>query len=777
MSTIQQKIDELVECGNSYFDKKSLIESLVEYSRALDLFDLLEKYYKVQKHEILVRCAVCYDLLGNSIKAENFIDKALDIIPNLSFLLLYKSVLLLVNGQTEKANIMLIKYKQISMGKNSLIYETFKLLYYYIMELDHPVLLKEINETVSNYKTNSILLLLRASVNLKLFYLKYPNQISGKDEFVSFTTDSKLTVNDINAFNYTNSTFNKVSPSNIQSNPCSNNNTPQNKNNSNIESPDLTKLKESDQNYIQFKQDLDEINNNEPKETAEFLLREGISIDTLTKLFFLSIPEMEEVEPKKLIQYKTLFSGMKIFYVLFKAVKLLKVKIQKKRLKKEYSYQLQQLKSLPTGSNSANLNAIDEVNFANLSNITKYNPNNQTNFSIIKEINANIRSEYEDKVISLYSSAFFSNINLTRKELETNSSINLGSLGIFSNANLSKKGSEGSNNNSAIAQQNNQEDEEKVNLRSQSYNKAIQEKIYQNFFFKNKFYCHSNLNKRIIKNYNKANIAESLLFKTNQTYSNNSNSINCKRSNKGKQNQNSGVGKSGNVNSTNMVSGINVTTNNNSNNINENVPNLGSFLENVKIYSKDNKNIMIENNQEKVNFLFKELSIFDSNNITGNDYLNASVKRKNRTNNSDFNDETINRNTFSSSKIVQNNNKQHYSLNNSGQQNQTNLSGNLKKNNSTLEMKCEVIKDVKSNLTRIPINKLMFSNSSSSNNKINDSNLTDRKSVIQMHEKSFKGLNCNELINSEEKLEMQDTSQSISIINNIRNDLSKPNKK
>jgi hypothetical protein len=640
MTMTQSKIDELVESANSFFDKRNLIESLVEYSRAIDQFDLLDKYYKVQKHEILVRCAVCYDLLGNFTKSEIYVNKALELIPNVPFLLLYKAVLLLVNGLTEKANLMLIKYKQITMGKCALTYETFRLLFYYIMELDHPVLLKEINEIANVYPLNSILLLLRASVNLKIFYTKYPEMFAYKDEFCTFNANdnSKITVNDLNIINNTQSTF-RLKQSKIIEKENSNkrlnegNNIQEsggfdNINNFNkekdkkIKENEITKLKDTDSNYIQFKSDINEINTKESKETAEFLLREGISVENLTKLYFLSVPEMEEVEPKKLINYKSLFTGLKVFYVIFKAIKLLKVKILKKRLKTNYSNQIKQASISKTENNSSNLNAVEEFfKLEKSTDLTKENTSSNTysvsnlgitnNFAsrnnsenIIKDL----KSEYEEKVLCLFKSPFFNNINLTRKEVLENSSFfnlntSISNLNNVNNSNFqnnqSKKSSSNSNNNSAVLKNQvvenssysknlkNNNSLDNSNSKRQAF---IKERVNINFFSKNKYYCNSNLNKKIIKYYNQSKSGDnSLLFKTNQTYSNHSHNTN-KKMNNSKQN-------------------INIQQQQNIQNPNYNNLITNNILENIKIVKKNNKNIMIENNQEKVRFTYSLITI------------------------------------------------------------------------------------------------------------------------------------------------------------------------
>lgn len=580
MLSFQNKIDSLIESGNSYFDKRSLVESLVEYSRALDLYDIMDRYYKVQKHEILVRCGICYDLLGNTIKAEYYIDKALEIIPNLPFIILYKAVLLLVNGNTEKANILLIKYKQITMGKSELTYETFKLIFYYIMELDHPVLLKEINETAEKFPLNSILLLLRASVNLKLFYTKYPSISSIKEEVMTLNIDnSKITMHDIGIAG-TSQVYNK-SPTEKE---------PRSK-----EEKTALAIKEKDNNYINFKDDVNRINNIESKETAEFLLREGISSESLTKLFFLSIPEMEEVEPKKLSEYKSFFYGFKTFFLLFKSIKLLKASINKRKIKKEYADKILRISnaSIDTQTVSNHYDLAKTTNYTTQTPMQSENYNQGSLISLQNNISTKeLLLEYQNKIKSIYDGAFMNNLIEDTDCSELSSYIQ----DISKTLNSENQNHHLPNNNNRT-----------TNIETSKDSLKTKEKIIsENLFIKKKYYCHSNINRRLIRYYNNTQKENSLIFKTNQTYSQNSNSRTEKKESRkaSKKHNNSNQRDSQKDNNSNNITNMTNTTynsnNNNSNIMMMNKQDKSNLNEEIKIINRENKRIRIENNQEKV---------------------------------------------------------------------------------------------------------------------------------------------------------------------------------
>ena len=304
MQNIQNRIDRLVFSGNNEFvEQRNVIAALIDYSRSLDLFDFLDRSYKIQIHEILVRIAICYDILGNYSKTIEYINKSLTIINNVGSLILYKSVLLQNLGRSDEAQKILIKYKQISGKKNIELYETFRLVFFHTLGLEKEVLLFEINEYLGKYKKNAVILYLRAMV-----YFDFSNCVNKRD-------------NDY---------------------------------------------------YNKYEEDIKEATELEPTDT-EYLVREGITNENLTKLFFMILPDMDYYQPKPLVNYSTFHSGFKLFYVIFKAIKMLRIKVEKKRLKRFYNNKLKQFRNVKN-DNSESSN--------NYSNNSLYNQKNQDDDSI-----------------------------------------------------------------------------------------------------------------------------------------------------------------------------------------------------------------------------------------------------------------------------------------------------------------------------------------------------------------------------------------------------------
>jgi hypothetical protein len=326
---MQNKIDRLISNGNSEFsEQRNVISALVEYSRCLDLFDLLDRSYKVQLHEVLVRIAICFDILGNFQKTLDYLNRALQIVPNAGSLILYKSVLLQTLGKTDEAQKILIKFKQISGKKQMDLYETFRLVFYYSMNLEKDVLLREINEFIEKYQKNAVVLYLRAMI-----YLDLSNNNKGT------------------ATNH--------------------------------------KKQQNSEYVLKHEKDLKEAMSIEPHDT-EFLIKDGITNENLTKLFFMIIPEMDYYQPRSLVNYSTFHCGLKLFYVLFKAVKILKIKIEKKRLKQYYNNKLKlykkksEVKGVSENSDNSSSNIGNNYSNSNTSAITP--PNNSEGG---KEISAN----------------------------------------------------------------------------------------------------------------------------------------------------------------------------------------------------------------------------------------------------------------------------------------------------------------------------------------------------------------------------------------------------
>jgi len=324
---MQNKIDRLISNGNSEFsEQRNVISALVEYSRCLDLFELLDRSYKVQLHEVLVRIAICFDILGNFQKTLEYLNKALQIVPNAGSLILYKSVLLQTLEKTEEAQKILIKFKQISGKKQMDLYETFRLVFYYSMQLEQDVLLREINEFLDKYTKNAVVLYLRAMIFLDL-------------------------------------------------------------SNNKANAPNQKKNQNNDY-FLKHEKDLKEAMSIEPHDT-EFLIKDGITNDNLTKLFFMIIPEMDYYQPRSLVNYSTFHCGLRLFYVLFKTVKILKIKMEKKRLKVFYNNKLKLYKKkTETKAVCDNSDNSKDNTYYNSSSV-----NQQINIEVGKDLTANYISE------------------------------------------------------------------------------------------------------------------------------------------------------------------------------------------------------------------------------------------------------------------------------------------------------------------------------------------------------------------------------------------------
>jgi len=56
------------------------------------------------------------------------------------------------------------------------------------------------------------------------------------------------------------------------------------------------------------------------------LISEGVTRNNLTKLFFMVLPEMDDYQPKVLVDYSNFFCGFKQFYIIFRFIKRIKKK-------------------------------------------------------------------------------------------------------------------------------------------------------------------------------------------------------------------------------------------------------------------------------------------------------------------------------------------------------------------------------------------------------------------------------------------------------------------
>ena len=156
---IQLKIDNLItnmstNCTNEY---KNEITAVISYSHCLDLFEFLNIFSAIQKNEILFQLTLIYDMIGYSQISLEYIDEALSLIPNVPTIILYKSALYASLKQMEDAQKWLLKYKYL-IGEDdyqNYIYSSVRVAYFYLLDYEENILLREINIIENKYKKYS----------------------------------------------------------------------------------------------------------------------------------------------------------------------------------------------------------------------------------------------------------------------------------------------------------------------------------------------------------------------------------------------------------------------------------------------------------------------------------------------------------------------------------------------------------------------------------------------------------------------------------------------
>ena len=235
MQNIQNKIDRLIQSANSEFSKQNnVVSALVLYSRAFNLMKYISRYDKIQLHEILVRMAISWDILGNYESALDCLSKALEQISNVSNLLIYKSVLeRSLNKQKDSISDLQKYHKILRLSNNDInLYLIFKIVYQYINgDYERDEIINQIDDYFDKFKQCTILLFLRAKMN----YEK--------------ASEIKRSLNKDNEKDY--------------------------------------------RIYIKrYENDISTANQIETNDTA-CLIRDGITGNNLTKLFFMILPEMD----------------------------------------------------------------------------------------------------------------------------------------------------------------------------------------------------------------------------------------------------------------------------------------------------------------------------------------------------------------------------------------------------------------------------------------------------------------------------------------------------
>ena len=271
MQSIQNKIDKFIQQGNQAFSEENrVIEALIKYSRAYELYNYLDRKYKVQIHEVLVRIAICWDVLGNYVLAYENLCKSLIIIPKIKVLIVYKTAL------------------EFSLNKNKEAYETLELF----------------NKICQHSKY--VYLYYLFSIIFK--YIEYDN-----DKTINYENQIKL-LEDINKYfsNYGKGTVLLYIRSKIYNNLSN-----------------WAKLKNKNELYHEYsnkrEEDIKSAKNIDKIDT-NCLITEGVTRNNLTKLFFMVLPEMDDYQPKVLVDYTNFFCGFQQFYTIFRFLKKIKKK-------------------------------------------------------------------------------------------------------------------------------------------------------------------------------------------------------------------------------------------------------------------------------------------------------------------------------------------------------------------------------------------------------------------------------------------------------------------
>ena len=364
MQNIQNKIDRLIQSANSEFSKQNnVVSALVLYSRAFNLMKYISRYDKIQLHEILVRMAISWDILGNYESALDCLSKALDQISNVSNLLIYKSVLeRSLNKQKDSISDLQKYHKILRLSNNDInLYLIFKIVYQYINgDYERDEIINQINDYFDKFKQCTILLFLRAKMN----YEK--------------ASEIKRSLNKDNEKDY--------------------------------------------RIYIKrYENDISTANQIETNDTA-CLIRDGITGNNLTKLFFMILPEMDYYQPKPLVNYTRFQSGFKLFYVLKKVCKIFNLKIKKRKIKEYYVDKIKKVKYKYTKNGkiknilqySNNSLLSDKSMNKSTSKSKSKSPVDATGRNINKEEEEikRLKLDYETNVRRLYKSSFLKSKNL-----------------------------------------------------------------------------------------------------------------------------------------------------------------------------------------------------------------------------------------------------------------------------------------------------------------------------------------------------------------------------
>ena len=276
---IQSRIDNIIK--NTNLNNQLILQEdyndikiLIYYSHCLDLFDFLGKFSKVQLNETLIQIALIYDKLGDSLQSLEYVDESLNIIPNVPSIILFKSGLFATMGRFDEAQKYMIKYKYL-IGEDiygNYIYSTIRLVYYYLLEYEENIILREISIVEKKFLDNFD--------NVIIYYIKSKilHKLSEK--------------------------FHKI---------------------------DKARSTLYEKESIQNK----ELVYNNRKIDADYLYERDINKENVTKIIIMINPNLTLNKPKALIEYNFKFhSGFGLFFTLFEIVKIIKLNILKIKYQK-----------------------------------------------------------------------------------------------------------------------------------------------------------------------------------------------------------------------------------------------------------------------------------------------------------------------------------------------------------------------------------------------------------------------------------------------------------
>lgn len=356
MQNIQNKIDRLIQTANSEFsNQNNVVSALVLYSRAFNLSSYLSRNDRIQIHEMLVRMAICWDILGNYENALECLTKAIEQIKNISFLYIYKSVLERSLNKNRESLSDLKKYHNLVKAptKELNLELIFTIVYQYIKgDYDKEKIVKEINEYFDKYNQCTILLFLRAKMNYEI------------------ASEMKRNLNKENEQDY------KV--------------------------------------YIKrYENDISTANQIENNDTA-CLIKDGITSGNLTKLFFMILPEMDYYQPKPLVNYSRFHSGFKLFYVIKKICKLFRAKVKRKKIKSFFVNKIKKVR-YKYAKNAKSKGGLQYSNNSLLEQNSKSKSKSPINATGRKDNEEEevkqVKLEYEKTIKKLYDSVFIKSKN------------------------------------------------------------------------------------------------------------------------------------------------------------------------------------------------------------------------------------------------------------------------------------------------------------------------------------------------------------------------------